>query len=113
MKTRIQEESRTQPKEEMRLSFKEKLAYGMGDGAYQLAFSTNFLNMYLTDVLGLALKQVRNLMLLIRIWDGINDPIWGWIVDNSKPGRHGKFRKYLLYFPLPLAVVTVIMFTHV
>ena len=101
------------PTEELRLSFKEKLAYGMGDGAYQLAFSTKFLNMYLTDVLGLALKQVTRLMLLIRIWDGINDPLWGWIVDNSKPGKHGKFRKYMLYVPLPLAIVTVVMFTHV
>lgn len=97
----------------VRLSFKEKLAYGMGDGAYQLAFSTAFLNMYLTDVLGLALKQVRNLMLFIRIWDGINDPLWGWIVDNSKPGKHGKYRKYLLYIPLPLAAVTMLMFTRV
>ena len=102
-----------QPKEEVRLSFKEKLAYGMGDGAYQLAFSTKFLNMYLTDVLGLALEQVTRLMLFIRIWDGINDPLWGWIVDNSKPGKHGKFRKYMLYAPLPLALVTVVMFTHV
>ena len=98
---------------EFRLSFKEKLAYGMGDGAYQLAFSTNFMNMYFTDVLGLALNQVRNLMLLIRIWDGINDPIWGWIVDNSKPGKYGKYRKYLLYIPLPLALVTITMFTRV
>jgi len=113
MENQIQAEPRTQPEEEIRLSFREKLGYGMGDGAYQLAFSTNFMNMYLTDVLGLALKQVRNLMLIIRIWDGINDPIWGWIVDNSKPGKYGKFRRYLLYAPLPLAIVTVIMFTRV
>jgi len=98
------------PNENQRLSFREKLGYGVGDGAYQLTFSTNYLNMYLTDVLGLALSQVTRLMLIIRIWDGINDPIWGWIVDNSKPGKHGKFRKYMLYCPLPLAIVTVIMF---
>ncbi|MCL2495313.1 MAG: glycoside-pentoside-hexuronide (GPH):cation symporter [Oscillospiraceae bacterium] len=102
-----------EPRGEIKLSFKEKLAYGMGDGSYQLTFSTNYLNMYLTDVLGLALAQVTRLMLLIRIWDGINDPIWGWIVDNSKPGKHGKFRKYLLYAPLPMALTTVLMFTRV
>jgi len=109
----LQTELQAEPKEEIRLSFKEKLGYGMGDGAYQLAFSTNFLNMYFTDVLGLASNQIIRLMLLIRIWDGINDPIWGWIVDNSKPGKHGKFRKYLLYAPLPLAITTVLMFTRV
>ena len=112
MTTQIQEKPGAEPREEIRLSFREKLGYGLGDGAYQLAFSTKFLNMYLTDVLGLALKQVTRLMLFIRIWDGINDPIWGWIVDNSKPGKHGKFRRYLPY-AAPLAVVTVIMFTRV
>jgi len=113
MTTQTQTEIRADSQEEIRLSFREKLGYGLGDGAYQLAFSTKFLNMYLTDVLGLALRQVTRLMLFIRIWDGINDPIWGWIVDNSKPGKHGKFRKYLLYVPLPLAIVTVVMFTPV
>ena len=115
MNTETGTENQTQapPAEVIRLSFKEKLAYGMGDGAYQLAFSTKFLNMYLTDVLGLALAQVTRLMLAARIWDAINDPIWGWIVDNSKPGKHGKFRKYLLYAPLPLAIVGVLTFTRV
>ncbi|MCL2023969.1 MAG: glycoside-pentoside-hexuronide (GPH):cation symporter [Oscillospiraceae bacterium] len=111
--TAFTEENKAAAPNTQRLSFKEKLAYGFGDGAYQLAFSSSLLNMFLTDVQSLALKQVRNLMLIIRIWDGINDPIWGWIVDNSKPGKHGKFRKYLLYVPLPLALVTVVMFTHV
>ena len=113
MDNQLQSTQTPQPEEPVRLSFKEKLAYGLGDGAYQLAFSTKFLNMYLTDVQGLALQQVTRLMLFIRIWDGINDPLWGWIVDNSKPGKRGKFRKYMLYAPLPLALVTVVMFTHV
>jgi len=113
MEPEIQEQTEQGGQEKIRLSFKEKLAYGMGDGSYQLTFSTNYLNMYLTDVLGLALGQVTRLMLVLRIWDGINDPLWGWIVDNSKPGKYGKFRKYLLYAPLPMAIVSVLMFTRV
>lgn len=104
-------ETQSSAPEEFRLTFKEKLAYGLGDGAYQLSFSTKFLNMLLTDILGISLKQASILMLLIRIWDGINDPLWGWIVDNSKPGKHGKFRKYLLYIPLPLAMTSVLMYS--
>ena len=113
MEPEIQAKTEQEGQEKIRLSFKEKLAYGMGDGAYQMTFSTNYLNMYFTDVIGLALGQVTRLMLLARLWDGINDPIWGWIVDNSKPGKRGKFRKYMLYIPLPLAIVTVLMFTPV
>jgi len=101
------------PAEEIRLSFKEKLAYGMGDGAYQLTFSTNFLNMFLTDVQGLQLGQVTMLMFALRIWDAVSDPVWGWIIDNSKPGKRGKYRKYLLYCPLPIALASVLMFTRV
>ena len=113
MDQQLQTKPQIEQKEEVRLTFWEKLGYGMGDGAYQLAFSTNFLNMYLTDVLGLALKQVTRLMFIARLWDGINDPMWGWIVDNSKPGKFGKYRKYMLYTPLPLAIVTLIMYINV
>jgi len=105
--------TQTLPEEKVHISFKEKLAYGMGDGAYQLTFSTNYLNMFLTDVQGLQLRQVSLLMLLLRIWDGVSDPVWGWIVNNSKPGKRGKYRKYLLYCPLPMALVSVLMFTRV
>jgi len=113
METQLQAEPRAELKEELRLTFWEKLGYGLGDGAYQLAFCTTYLNMFLTDVLGLALSQITFLMFTVRIWDGINDPLWGWIVDNSKPGKHGKFRKYLLYIPLPMAICSVLMFVKV
>jgi len=109
----MEHETPAAPEEKIRISFKEKLAYGMGDGAYQLTFSTNYLNMFLTDVQGLRLNQVTLLMFILRIWDGVSDPVWGWIVDNSKPGKRGKYRKYMLYVPLPMAIVSVLMFTRV
>jgi len=45
---------------------------------------------YFTDVIGLAPAFLGVLFLVARIWDGINDPIAGWLVDNTKT-RFGKF----------------------
>ncbi|MBK8794040.1 MAG: MFS transporter [Holophaga sp.] len=44
-----------------------------------------------------------------RIWDGINDVITGFIVDNVH-SKHGKLRPYLLWFAVPTALVFALMF---
>ena len=46
-----------------------------------------------------------------RLWDAINDPIWGAFIDSRKPTKQGKFRPYVFWFSIPLAVSAVLMFT--
>ena len=36
-------------------------------------------------------------MVVSRVWDAINDPMMGVLVDKRKPSKNGKFRPYLLY----------------
>ena len=35
-------------------------------------------------------------MFVARIWDAINDPIWGAFIDSRKPTKYGRFRPYIL-----------------
>ena len=51
----------------------------------------SFLTKYLTDVLLLNATFLLIVPTLARIWDGINDPMMGTIVDNTK-SKFGKFR---------------------
>lgn len=73
----------------------------------------NFVNLYLlifyTDVLGISAAAAGIIFLVARIWDAVNDPIMGIIVDHTRT-RWGKCRPYLLIFSLPIVIMTVLLF---
>lgn len=89
----------------------QKIGYGMGDLASNLVFqlSVIFLLFFYTDVLGISPMAAGLIFLLARVWDAINDPIMGLLMDHTK-SKHGKARVYLRYGSLPLAILTVLMF---
>lgn len=92
---------------------KDKLGYALGDLAGLLTFSlvSSFLQMFYTDSLHIPLEKITILMLAARIWDAVNDPMWGGFIDSRKPTKHGRFRPYIMGAAIPLAVAGVLMFT--
>lgn len=95
------------------IKMKDKIGYALGDMGGLLTFSLigAFQNKFYTDVLGISPAKIVVLILVARIWDAINDPIWGSIIDSRKPTKNGKFRPYIFWFSIPLAVSAVLMFT--
>ncbi|SDL63245.1 glycoside-pentoside-hexuronide (GPH):cation symporter [Tessaracoccus oleiagri] len=90
-------------------------AYGLGTlGRDMLAAMVSlFLMFYLTDVLGISgaeLIAVTVVMVAMRIFDAVNDPFMGMIVDNTR-SRWGKFRPWMGLGALLWAVAGVLMFT--
>lgn len=65
---------------------------------------------FYTDVIGFAPAAVGMLILVARIWDGVNDPIFGFIADRTRT-RWGKFRPYLIFGPVFVSLFAVLMFT--
>lgn len=94
-----------------KLSFVEKIGYGVGDTASNLFFQTFmlFLLYFYTDVYGLPPAIVGTMFLITRIWDAVNDPLMGMIADRTET-RWGKFRPYLWWLALPFGVIGVSMF---
>jgi melibiose permease len=94
------------------VSTREKLCFGVGaigkDAIVNMVGS--FLMLYLTDTLYLAPAFVGTLFFVARIWDAVNDPIMGMIVDNTRT-RFGKFRIWLIVGTLVNSVVFVFLFT--
>ncbi len=90
----------------------DKIGYGLGDFGNSLLF--NFIGSYLlvfyTDAFGISAAAVGTLMMVSRIWDAINDPMMGVIVDKRKAGKNGKFRPYIKYAGLPLGIFTILTF---
>ncbi len=88
-----------------------RLFYGIGEFGQQLSVLT--LNLYLlyfyTTILGISGKAAGTLMLVARIWDAINDPMMGTIIDNTH-SKHGKCRPYLLYCAIPAGLFLFLTF---
>lgn len=94
------------------VSFKEKLGYGIGDAAANIAWrgTATFLFIFYTDVFGLDPVVVGILFLAARISDGISDVIMGIIGDRTQ-SKHGKFRPWILWTAIPLAISLSLLFT--
>ena len=95
----------------MGLSFKEKYSFGIGALGKDLCYAivSSYLMIYFTDSIGLAPAFVGSLFLVARLWDAVNDPAMGMIVDNTKT-KWGKFRPWILIGTLINAVVLVFLF---
>ena len=63
----------------------------------------------MTDVFGIAAGAAGLIMTVATVWDAINDPILGTIADRTR-SKWGTYRPYLLFIPLPLSVVSVLLF---
>jgi GPH family glycoside/pentoside/hexuronide:cation symporter/glucuronide carrier protein len=55
-----------------------------------------FLMIFYTDVVGLNPASVVTLFLLVRVFDGLNDPIMGFVIDHLPRTKLGRFRTYLI-----------------
>ena len=89
------------------------LGFGVGAIGMDLSYGlfNSFLTNYLTDVLLLNSTFLLIVPTLARIWDGINDPMMGTIVDNTKT-RFGKFRPWILIGAFLNAIALTLLFTN-
>ena len=94
---------------------RDKIGYAMGDRASCLVFglTQSVLTKYYTDVLEISVLSVMIMTIIARIWDAINDPIWGRIIDGAKPRKDGRYRHWIKVFAVPVALAAVLMFADV
>ena len=97
---------------ERKTTWREKIGYGVGAIGLDLSYGMfySFLSYYLSSVLGLKEAFLLILTPLARIWDGINDPMMGTIVDNTR-FKKGKYRPWILIGAISNAVVLFLLFT--
>lgn len=95
-----------------RLSFKEKLGYGLGDTASHFVWDMVgfWLLFFYTDVYKIPAAAAGTIMLVARFWDMAIDPVIGLVSDRTQT-RWGKFRPYILFGAVPYAVLSILTFT--
>ena len=86
--------------------------YGLGSMSnnFIMGVFQSFLLIFYTDVFGIPAMAVSVIFLISKIWDAVNDPMMGAIVDKSPVTRFGKYRPYILFASLPLAIVGFLCF---
>ena len=95
-----------------KIGFKDVAGYTTAEAAnmFNLTYITSYLKIFMTDVLKIKPKLVGYMFIVTRLWDVINDPLWGIVVAKRKPGKDGKFLQYLRLVAVPLGISTVLCF---
>ena len=98
-----------------KIGIREGIGYMLGDGGnlFLLTYVSSYLKVFYTDVLKLPTGKVANLFLWTRLWDAINDPMWGTIVAKKRPNKDGKYRPYLKWLAIPLAISQILCFIDI
>lgn len=96
------------------LTLKHKIGYFMGDagGVVTLILVASYLNRYVLNVLGVDSRILAIILVIWNVWDTLNDPIMGTLMDmvfaRAKPGKD-KFRPWILW-SIPFIVFGLIAF---
>lgn len=82
-----------------------KLSYAVGNvGLQMLIAAMNFMLMiFYTDVALVAPAVAGAALLVGKVWDTVNDPLFGWMTDRTR-SRWGRHRVYLVYGAIPLGI---------
>ncbi len=95
-----------------KIGIKEAMGYMLGDSGnlFVLTYVSSFLKVFYTEILGINTTKAARLFLVTRLWDAINDPIWGAIVAKRPPKKDGKYRPYLKWIAIPVAIAQLACF---
>ena len=94
---------------------KNRYMFGLGTIGRDMLYSliSMYLIFYLTDILELPnsiLWWVTAIVMGARVFDALNDPIMGVIVDNTRT-RFGKFKPWIAIGALASGIFTILLFT--
>ncbi len=98
------------------LTWKHKIGYGLGDcgGCMTFALMGAYVTRYYVNVLKVDTVILATLLMIWNIWDAVNDPMMGAIMDKLYAKSHnpkGKFRPWLLRATPLVAICSIVFWT--
>jgi len=99
----------------MKIFTRNKYAFGLGTVGRDMLYTmvSMFLIVYLTEVLQLSdqiMWWMTGVLLAARVFDAVNDPIMGVIVDNTK-SKYGKYKPWIAMGAIGSSIFTILLFT--
>ncbi|MDR2654789.1 MAG: glycoside-pentoside-hexuronide (GPH):cation symporter [Oscillospiraceae bacterium] len=105
-----QEAPKNKQKINYRTGFGERFSYGLyffGQLIFYILI-TSFLQLYMTDM-GIPAAVVGAIFMVAKVWDAINDPIFGVIVDKAKL-KKGKYLPWLRLSTFLIPAASIFLF---
>ena len=95
-----------------KFSMRDNIAYAMGDFGCNMSFALKgTLIIFWTQFMGMDSMLYAGLLLLVQIWDAINDPLIGSIIDADKHKyKRNKFLAYIFAGSIGLVVAGALCF---
>lgn len=99
----------TQTHQGVKLSFNYKVVWGMASLGTALISGIYgaMLPIFYQDYLGLAAKWITLASVIYAVWNAINDPLFGFITDNTR-SKHGRRIPYMR-FTAPFLALTFVL----
>ena len=102
--------------QEKKLTLKGKVGYGLGDagGCMTFCLMSSIFQKYCTDALGIDPVVLGILWIVWNVWDFINDPLMGALMDKSfakSKNKNGKFRPWILRSAPIVCIAFIAMLT--
>lgn len=93
------------------LSPRTYFGYGLGDFGQNILFQASIfhLSFFYVEIIGIDAAWLAGLFLAARIWDGVNDPLMGYLAERNK-SKWGTYRPFLLWGAFPLALSMFLLF---
>ena len=97
-----------------KLSLINKIGYGLGESGSQCSWAliSGYLSLYYTDVVGLMPVVVSAILLIARIWDAVNDPMFGALAERSRFKKLGRYRGWIMVGTPFLALFNCLTFLN-
>ena len=103
-------------KEARPFGIRDKVGYALGDLGCNLSFSliSAFMLDFYTQYMGIPGTIWSVIIIVTKVWDGVNDPIMGGIMDSVRIGRSGsKFKPWMSIAAIGLTVTGALVFLPV
>lgn len=93
-------------------SKRDLIGYAMGDFGCNMCFAliTNYMMLYYTQYIGLKMTDWAWIIIVGKVWDAINDPIIGSMVDNVKLKSKSKFMPWITAGSIGVIITTTLAF---
>lgn len=95
------------------LKFSNKLCYGIGALGYSSMSQTlnNFIMFFATAVMGIKGSLVGIAIAISSLWDGVSDPLVGYLSDNTKNKFFGKRLGYMFFGIFAIALINILIWS--